>query len=139
MERVATLIVDKRGILFFIFIAAALFCAVSRNWVSVCDDITRYLPDETETRRGIDLMDREFTTFATAKVMVTNITYDKAQELNDAGKYAATVITSSDAANQIQQVEDLIENKTADYVVILPRTTPWRTPWPSWPPAASPM
>ena len=44
-----------------------------------------------------------------------------AQELNDAGKYAATVITSSDAANQIQQVEDLIENKTADYVVILPQ------------------
>ena len=40
---------------------------------------------------------------------------EKAQELNDAGKYAATVITSSDAANQIQQVEDLIENKTADY------------------------
>lgn len=36
-------------------------------------------------------------------------------------KYAATVITSSDAANQIQQVEDLIENKTADYVVILPQ------------------
>ena len=33
---------------------------------------------------------------------------EKAQELNDAGKYAATVITSSDAANQIQQVEDLI-------------------------------
>ena len=83
MDRVATLIVDKRGILFLIFIAAALFCAVSRNWVSVCDDITRYLPDETETRRGIDLMDREFTTFATAKVMVTNITYDKAQELSD--------------------------------------------------------
>lgn len=46
---------------------------------------------------------------------------EKAQELNDAGKYAATVITSSDAANQIQQVEDLIENKTADYVVILPQ------------------
>ena len=44
-----------------------------------------------------------------------------AQELNDAGKYAPTVIPSSDAANQIQQVEDLIENKTADYVVILPQ------------------
>ena len=46
---------------------------------------------------------------------------EKAQELIDAGKYAATVFTSSDAANQIQQVEDLIENKTADYVVILPQ------------------
>ena len=46
---------------------------------------------------------------------------EKAEELNAAGTYEATVITSADAANQIQQVEDLIENQTADYVVILPQ------------------
>lgn len=83
MERIATFIVDKRSIFFFMFLVAALFCAVSRNWVEVCDDITRYLPPDTETRQGIDLMDREFTTFATAKVMVGNITYDQALALSD--------------------------------------------------------
>ena len=83
MERIATFIVDKRSIFFFMFLIAALFCAVSRNWVEVCDDITRYLPADTETRQGIDLMDREFTTFATAKVMVGNITYDQALALSD--------------------------------------------------------
>lgn len=45
---------------------------------------------------------------------------EKAAELNDAGALAATVITSTDSANQISQVEDLIENKSADAVVILP-------------------
>ena len=44
-----------------------------------------------------------------------------AAELNEEGKYEVTVTTSTDASNQIQQVEDLIENATADYVVILPQ------------------
>ncbi len=81
MERLASLIVDKRNIIFLVFAALAIFCAFSRNWVQVCDDITKYLPDNTETRTGLDLMEREFTTFGTAKVMVANITYDTALEL----------------------------------------------------------
>lgn len=53
------------------------------GWVSVNDDLTSYLPEETETRRGLDLMDEEFTTFATARVMVNNITYDQALTLSE--------------------------------------------------------
>ncbi|MGN0981387.1 MAG: RND family transporter [Candidatus Limivicinus sp.] len=81
MERVAAVIVDKRNVFFLIFAAAAIFCAFSRNWVQICDDITAYLPDNTETRQGLDLMEQEFTTFGTAKVMVANITYERALEL----------------------------------------------------------
>lgn len=46
---------------------------------------------------------------------------EKAKEITDAGKYTARVIPSSDPANQITQVEDIIENKTAGAVVILPQ------------------
>ena len=46
---------------------------------------------------------------------------EKAAEITAAGAYNAQVITSTDPANQISQVEDLIENKTADAVVILPQ------------------
>lgn len=81
LERIAALIVDKRSIVFFAFAAMALFCAFSRNWVSVCDDITAYLPDHTETRRGLTVMEENFTTFATADVMVENITYSTAEAL----------------------------------------------------------
>ena len=83
MERLATFIVDKRNMFFLIFIGLSIFCAFSRNWVKVCDDITRYLPENTETRQGIDLMDREFTTFATAKLLVANVTYEQAQAIED--------------------------------------------------------
>lgn len=44
-----------------------------------------------------------------------------AGEINEGGTYEVNVITSTDASNQIQQVEDLVENATADYVVILPQ------------------
>ncbi len=81
MERVAALIVDKRNIVFFLFALAALFCAVSRNWVQVNDDLTDYLPADTETRQGIELMEREFTTFGTAQVMVENLSLEQAQAL----------------------------------------------------------
>ncbi len=83
MEKVAAVIVDKRNIIFFIFVTAALFCAVSRNWVQVCDDITHYLPSNTETRQGLDLMEKEFTTFGTADVMVENVSYAQAEEIRD--------------------------------------------------------
>lgn len=46
---------------------------------------------------------------------------EKAAEITAAGVYNAQVITSTDPANQISQVEDLIENKSADAVVILPQ------------------
>ncbi|MEG1242370.1 MAG: substrate-binding domain-containing protein [Oscillospiraceae bacterium] len=45
---------------------------------------------------------------------------EKAEEVTKAGTYKATVTTSTDSANQISQIEDIIENKSADAVVILP-------------------
>jgi len=45
---------------------------------------------------------------------------EKAKEINDAGAHTARVIASSDPANQITQVEDIIDNKSAKTVVILP-------------------
>ena len=81
MEKIASVIVDKRNILFLAFLAAAIFCAFSRNWVQVNDSLTDYLPENTETRQGLELMEQEFVTFGTAEIMVQNITYEQAQAL----------------------------------------------------------
>ena len=45
---------------------------------------------------------------------------EKVAEINAAGTYTAKVIPSSDPANQISQVEDLLENQSAGAIVILP-------------------
>ena len=80
-EKLATVIVDKRNLIFFLYACALVFCLFSRNWVSVCNDITEYLPETTETRQGLTLMEEEFTTFGTARVMVSHVTYEMAEEL----------------------------------------------------------
>nr|WP_243418799.1 MMPL family transporter [Pseudoflavonifractor capillosus] len=77
----ATFIVDKRNLIFFLYVCALIFCLFSRSWVRVCNDITEYLPDTTETRQGLTLMEEEFTTFATARVMVSHVTYEMAEDL----------------------------------------------------------
>ena len=81
MQKVAAVIVDRKTFFFLTFIVMAVFCVFSRNWVNVNDDITSYLAKDTETRRGLYIMESEFTTFATANVMVSSITYDAAEKL----------------------------------------------------------
>ena len=83
LYRLATFIVDKRSLFFLLYIFAAIFCVFSMNWVTVENDVTSYLPDGTETRLGIEAMNENFVSFATARVMVSNITYDTALEIND--------------------------------------------------------
>ena len=83
MEKVAAQIVDKRNIIILFYIAAMVFSLFSQSWVKVCNDITQYLPANTETRRGLTLMEEEFVTYATSRVMVANTTYDKAEELQE--------------------------------------------------------
>ena len=83
MTKLARFIVDKRKAFYLIFLAAFLFCAASIDKVQINNDITSYLPPETETRRGLTLMDEEFVTLGSANVMVANITVDTAWELAD--------------------------------------------------------
>lgn len=83
MEKLATFIVDKRNLFFLLYIFAIIFCCFSTGWVEVENDITTYLPDTTETRQGLTIMDNEFVTYGTAKVMISNISYERAEALVD--------------------------------------------------------
>ena len=83
MEKIATFIVDKRNLFFLLYIFALIFSVVAIGWVKVENDITAYLPADTETRQGLTVMNDNFTTFGSARVMVSNITYETAEELCD--------------------------------------------------------
>ena len=83
MTKLARFIVDKRKAFYLIFIAAFLFSAASVNKVQVNNDITTYLPSDTETRRGLTIMDQEFVTLGSANIMVSNITYEAAEALSE--------------------------------------------------------
>ena len=81
MEKLASFIVDKRNLFFLLYIFALIFSAIATGWVKVEDDITTYLPDTTETRQGLTVMNDNFVTYGTARVMVSNVTYETAENI----------------------------------------------------------
>ena len=83
MEKLAAFIVDKRNLIFLLYVFALIFSIVAMSWVNVENDITTYLGEDTETRQGLTVMNDNFTTFGTARVMISNITYAKAEALVD--------------------------------------------------------
>ena len=83
MVKVATFIVDKRNLFFLIFGIAIIFSLVSSSWVKVENALSAYLPDSTETSKGLSRMENEFITYGSAKIMVANITYETACEISD--------------------------------------------------------
>ena len=83
MLKVATFIVDRRNLFFLLIGIALIFSAISSKWVKVENDLAAYLPDTSETSRALDLMNEEFVTYGSAKLMVSNITYDQASQICD--------------------------------------------------------
>ena len=81
MEKVAQFIVDKRNLFFLLYIAALIFSIFAMNWKQVETDVTVYLNEESETRQGIETMNEHFAMFSSARVMVSNVTFDEAWEL----------------------------------------------------------
>lgn len=81
MLKIATFIVDKHRAFYFLFAAALALCIISIPKVRVNNDISSYLPSDTETRRGLTLMDEEFITYDTEKILVTTVTEETAEKL----------------------------------------------------------
>ncbi len=83
MVKLATIIVDKRNLIFLITIILLIFSMFSRSWVEVENDLTFYLPEDSETKKALNVMEGEFITYGTAEVMVANISYADAEEMCD--------------------------------------------------------
>lgn len=81
MIKLATFIVDKRNLFFLLTTILLIFSAFSRSWVQVESELAAYLPEDSQTRQALDIMEEQFVTFGSAQVMVANITQDQAAEL----------------------------------------------------------
>ncbi len=81
MMKISKFIIDKRKAFYLLFIVAVIYSIVSIPKVKVNNDISSYLPESTETKRGIKIMDDEFKTFGNAQIMISNITYEEADRI----------------------------------------------------------
>lgn len=91
MIKLATFIVDKRNYIYILFTVFIIFSVIGMSKMHVINNITEYLPSATETRQGLNIMDEEFMTYATAKVMVSNITYENGEALAEQIKGIANI------------------------------------------------
>lgn len=105
MMKLATFIVDKRNLFFLILIIGLIFSAFSTNWIQVENSLTEFLPGDSETRKGLDVMAQQFITYGTADVMVENISLQRAEdiyeELCDISGVQSVVYTKEDNYNNV--------------------------------------
>ncbi len=122
MMKLARFIVNKRKAFIALFILACVYSVICIPKVAVVDDLTEYLPESTETRQGLDIMNEEFTTFGSAKVLVSNITYDRALALAEEmekikGISAVSFYDEEDSAYDGQEIGDYYRDASALYTL----------------------
>ena len=81
ISKAAAFIVDKRNVFFLLYLFAFVFCIFGMGWVNVENDVTKYLPEDAEIRQGIDAMNAHFAVTGTGRVMVSNVTYETAEQI----------------------------------------------------------
>ena len=81
MTRLARTIVDQRRTILIVFAVLAALSVYSSTLVVTNDSLEHFLPADTETRLGLDIMEREFVTYDTAQIVVRNISLDQAQAI----------------------------------------------------------
>ena len=78
---ISSAIINYRYVVFLLFIVFGIYCGINLGRGGSNADLTAFLSPETETRQGLAAMDSEFIEYATADIMVSNITFDQAKSL----------------------------------------------------------
>lgn len=117
IEVLAAFIVDKRNLIFFFYICAMIFSVFSQGWVNVENDITAYLPEDTETRQGLSIMEDELTTYGSARIVVAHASKALAEQLADQIEQIDGVTSAAVGSGSIGSGEDdEAEEDPSDYI-----------------------
>ena len=82
MKKITDFIIDKRYIVLTIFIILTIVCGIISQKVKINYDIAKYLPSDSETRIGMDIMEDEFeTTTSSLNIMFNDLPQDEKQEI----------------------------------------------------------
>ena len=79
--KIGDFIVDFRYLFLGIFVLLGIISLANLNNVEIEYDITSYLSDETETKAGLELMEKEFGSLNELQVMIEEIPFQEALEL----------------------------------------------------------
>ena len=139
MKKITDFIIEKRHFLLILFIIFTIVSAFLSKNVKINSDISKYLPDDSETRVGNNIMEKEFKNVESSSLNimfenlsekekttlkkalediphVNSVTYDNSKDYNK-GKYTLYVLdvkAKSDSKTSAQ-VFSTIEDKFTDY------------------------
>ena len=107
MRKLTDFIINKRHFILILFIILTIISAILSTKVKINYDIAEYLPDNSETRIGMDIMEKEFsgTETSTLNLMFENLPETEKQEVK----------TSLENLEDVESVEyDSTENYNKD-------------------------
>ncbi len=85
MKKITDFIINKRHFILALFIILTIISSVLSTKVKINYDITKYLPNTSETRIGMDIMEKEFseTETSTLNLMFENLADEEKYEVKD--------------------------------------------------------
>ncbi len=86
LQKAANFIVNKKLPIFLLMVALAAVCFFMMLKVEVNEDMTKYLPNDSSMRQGIDIMEAEFPeteTPSTIRVMFDDLTEPQKEEIRN--------------------------------------------------------
>ena len=110
LDAAARGIIKSRFVIFALFAAAIVYCVLSMGRTSINSDLTAFLPADSETRRGIAVMEEEFLTCGTANVMLEGVSADEAAAVAEAigGIEHVAMVTFDGTADHFKDGKALI-------------------------------
>ncbi len=141
MRRITDFIINKRHFILILFIALTIISGIASSKVKINYDIAKYLPNTSETRIGMDIMEEEFSDVETSTLNlmfenlgdeekpkiktdiesiegVESVDYDNTEDYNK-DNYTLYVITVDDKFDSelASDVYDNITEKYKDYTI----------------------
>ena len=85
MRKITDFIINKRHLILFLFIILTIVSGIVSTKVKINHDISKYLPDTSETRIGMDIMEKEFagTETSTLNVMFENLADEEKVDIKE--------------------------------------------------------
>ncbi|MDR1538564.1 MAG: MMPL family transporter [Clostridiales bacterium] len=82
MQRTSKFIVEKSKIILAVFALLVACCLVLMTKVNINADLTKYLPDDSPTKIGMEIMDSEFPPASTFSIMFRDLDEDEKQAIS---------------------------------------------------------
>ena len=112
------LIIHKRKLIERIFVVMIVLCLLSVPFVGVNYDLTKYLPESTDSSKALDIMEQEFTYPGMGRVMLTDVSLYEAKAIKDriADVDGVDMVMWCDTTTNIYGAESFIDySKIDDY------------------------